>query len=666
MNEKIKIKNSSGNINKYKTFTPITNSELYKVELSQLSYYMSIKEVKNIGVLGPFSSGKSSIINSYLKQNENEKEKYLVIPLGKYTTNENSIKDEKNNVIIDILQTLQFSRKKSTTRTIIKYTIAIAIVTFLSSFLFLLNNHYQLIDIFVSNNNWAIITSVVFIVLTFSYLLIMALSTLKLSKIKNTYFEIEVDYNASELDKNLESVIDLIIERNYKAIVFEDLDRYESFMDILIDLKELNYIINNRKDEIDIKFIYSISDTRFEETKDKIKFLDAAISTKYVLTVERLRSYIIEIDERLSERFSFILIDYIVDMRVLHSISNDYNYFIEKEVQESNLDAVFAMAIYKNLFPTDFNKLYLEESSFNKFLDFVSEDNTLANKTLNQIYQEYESQMKAHLISAVKKFKTLYDQRNSIKAEKLVDILEKFIAYGFLNENYYLSLYSKDEQYLKGYDKEFLSNINSNKMNDFYQNIDNKKSVFYHLKPNDFKNPAVLNLSLIGYLNESIKENKEPSKTIVEMKKSLLDIDNLIKTDSNGLLRILEQENITESVLKEASDLLSKNKDILKLVEKSKNKLSKEMVIYIFLMHTKNWDSEDINIIQKLLNIGEEIGNLTKYYNIDELISKIKVYNIKLDNLVGESDFVKAVYDSNLFVINNGNIENYLSNIVKT
>ena len=55
-------------------------------------------KITNIGLLGRFSSGKSSLVNSYLKQREEiygEKINYVKISLAHFKSNENGT-DNKN------------------------------------------------------------------------------------------------------------------------------------------------------------------------------------------------------------------------------------------------------------------------------------------------------------------------------------------------------------------------------------------------------------------------------------------------------------------------------------------------------------------------------------------------------------------------------------------
>src|SRR5690554_6637897 len=85
-------------------------------------------DIKNIGIIGPYSSGKSSLINSYLNNNKKIKKKTKIISLGNYIE-----KDQKDLEVIIVQQLLLSKQHEKIGLKILKY--AKIIILFLSLFI---------------------------------------------------------------------------------------------------------------------------------------------------------------------------------------------------------------------------------------------------------------------------------------------------------------------------------------------------------------------------------------------------------------------------------------------------------------------------------------------------------------------------------------------------
>ena len=187
---------------------------------------------------------------------------------------------------------------------------------------------------------------------------------LKKIEIKNLVgIEIFDSSTDSSFDRYLNEVVYLFEKSTADAIVFEDLDRYETLL-IFEKLREINYLVNiNAKKTI--RFFYLIKDDIFTST-DRSKFFDFIIPVVPVVDITNSSGMLLkllknaglsgDVNKQLINDLSF----YIDDMRLLTNIVNEYQVYkkvIKMMPDHENSSNQFAMIVYKNLFPKDFHAL---------------------------------------------------------------------------------------------------------------------------------------------------------------------------------------------------------------------------------------------------------------------------------------------------------------------
>ena len=96
-----KSKNNDGRI-EYEHLAPKTNisEEESKSFSDALKYALGNEEIHNIAITGSYGSGKSSLISSYIKRQENYDKKFLQISLASFTL-EKSAEKNISNINID-------------------------------------------------------------------------------------------------------------------------------------------------------------------------------------------------------------------------------------------------------------------------------------------------------------------------------------------------------------------------------------------------------------------------------------------------------------------------------------------------------------------------------------------------------------------------------------
>ncbi|WP_437773524.1 YobI family P-loop NTPase [Arthrobacter sp. KNU40] len=191
----------------------------------------------------------------------------------------------------------------------------------------------------------------------------------------------------SFFDQYLDELVYFFEANPYDVVVFEDIDRFNDPY-IFETLRELNTLLNNSKQIAPkrITFVYAIKDSIFEQlgkisingvkltaqeiqqlaVTNRTKFFDVVIPVVPFISHRNARDLISK--EMKSSGFEIgkplldILSAYLVDMRLIKNIHNEFGIFAQKILATGHLDELqpqplFAMIVYKNLSMTDFEKV---------------------------------------------------------------------------------------------------------------------------------------------------------------------------------------------------------------------------------------------------------------------------------------------------------------------
>lgn len=367
-------------------------SDDYSVEAQALDAQIRKRGVNNIAVVAPYGAGKSSAITTYIKRYRKSgirKPKYVQISLADFNQDgEQSQNVYKENAIErSILQQLLYNQKKhklpnstlnrtnkTRIRTLLWYSFWFVVLIFAAVALIFETSGNSLFEY------WKYTSSILTALTTISvvFLIISLLYTGKLRKIKYKDLEVSLDKDGnpqgdvSLINKFIDEVLYFFECINVDLIIFEDLDRFES-LKIFVKLRELNTIINNspRKAE-KVTFVYAVKDTMFKDENQRAKFFEFILPVIPIInpitTADQIRSINDKLTKkdaslRLSEQFIKDISYYVDDMRVLKNAFNDYIMMTHKlsENTEKRLNKrhenLFALALYKNLYPYDYARL---------------------------------------------------------------------------------------------------------------------------------------------------------------------------------------------------------------------------------------------------------------------------------------------------------------------
>lgn len=394
---------------------PTDKADKIGVYSEALTYAVNNPKVSNIALTGPYGSGKSSIIKSFLKKYERN---YLQISLAAFLP-EVDAKDRvssRQEIERSILQQMlygadanrlplsRFKRIQSPKWWSKFVPLQIIFSVFSCWYIFsahdkILNGEYFLpFDI----TNWFNYTcfgaglAFLWQLLHHIYWKSFGVS-LKSISLKDIEIEPIAADQESILNRHLDEIIYFFQSTKYDLVIIEDLDRFKN-PDIFVTLREINSIINaNAGVKRPIRFLYALRDNMFVNT-DRTKFFEFIIPVIPIISTSNSIDKVLEqgqrlsLDERLDPQFLREVSRYLDDLRLIQNIFNEYAIYIKnlETDGESVLDAnkLLAVLIYKNVFPSDFEKLHQGKGIFAEILD--RRDDYIANNEA-----EYKSQIAA-------------------------------------------------------------------------------------------------------------------------------------------------------------------------------------------------------------------------------------------------------------------------------
>lgn len=361
-----------------------------------LAYVFSDGEIKNIALSGSYSSGKSSIIETFEKKNP--KYNFLHISLAHFSeeSNANALDDANaketsiegkilNQLIqqIDpkyIPQTRFRIKRKLNEKSPYLITFLVSTVAVLFVYLFkfddwknyIISNDFDFLKF--TTHEHCRIAAFVYVLFALIYTLFKIIINqynkqyLKRLNIKGNEIEIFEQDKSSYFDKYLNEVLYVFENCQADCIVFEDIDRFEN-VTIFERLREINTLVNCRliNEDKTLRFFYLLRDDVFQN-KDRTKFFDFVIpvipivssTNSYDVLISSFKgtNYEVKLDDHFLRGVSLYLDDY----RLIKNILNEF-YIYENKLNTIELDCnkLLAIIIYKNLFPKDYSNLVLNK-----------------------------------------------------------------------------------------------------------------------------------------------------------------------------------------------------------------------------------------------------------------------------------------------------------------
>ena len=419
---RLKLENLIQKIDKYQNerfhdLAPADELDASREYFKALDWALRNDKITNIALSGPYGSGKSSIIQSYMKKHrwlkainislatfveleefdgeQNQAKKPYVqeklIDVGEKRIEEGVLKqlfykvDHKRIPRSRYRKLYRVSKLKIFLITILALAfIALGIFYFMPEIwdkgikhIYLFGAYHGLSKI----KSWLVVLFFGLIVIwVISLLLWILLTSYKVKEVNladKAAITKQDENNESIFDKNMDEIIYFFEETRYKVVFIEDLDRFKS-PEIFVRLRELNTILNNyEKIRRKIVFVYAIRDDMFMD-KDRTKFFDFIIPIVPIINSTNSNEKLLELlGENLSkddtvdnkrgitQEYVMSVSPYIDDMRVLINIYNEFLIYKNTLREEQQLDLediqMMSLMIFKNLRPNDFAKLQMEK-----------------------------------------------------------------------------------------------------------------------------------------------------------------------------------------------------------------------------------------------------------------------------------------------------------------
>lgn len=355
----------------YRDLAPIDNIENGDKYIEALNWAFQNKKVKNIALTGPYGAGKSSVIETFLAQDDKKnnkgfpfrantiRKKSLKISMATFFKGkalENAESGEKIEVDADevekgILKQLFYKVEpgkipQSRYRKIHKIKLspvmvhifgAMTLITFLSAIFApeKYNTFVQTINNFLSIESAPNIKTYSFMGILFlvtagviAYLYRTVISRFRIKEVKlpsDTTIQSGREESDSVFNKNLDEIMYFFEATGYRIVFFEDLDRLDS-PKIFVHLRELNNLLNN-DDAIKgkpIVFVYAVRDDIFSK-EDRTKFFDFIIPIVPVINETNSGEILLQrfqeakgkgVEHNISQEFVLDVSPYVSDMRV--------------------------------------------------------------------------------------------------------------------------------------------------------------------------------------------------------------------------------------------------------------------------------------------------------------------------------------------------------------
>lgn len=373
---------------KFVDLAPTDEADQAGVYAAALKFATNNMNVSNIALTGPYGSGKSSIIRSFLKSYPG---KALHISLAAFLpeAGDQRRKPTTQEIERSILQQLlygadadklPFSRfKRIQSPGVRSKVLSIYVLTGLLAVWYVIRERAAIFD-GTYFKPFGLTTSLEIAVAAFAFIFLWSAVhhfyvasfgiSLKSVSLKDIEIRPSSDDQDSILNRHLDEIVYFFQSTDYDLVIVEDLDRFED-TEIFVTLREINSLVNGNVGVTrQVRFLYALRDDMFVNT-DRTKFFEFIIPVIPIINSSNSIDMVLaqgkrlDLDESLDPQFLREVSRYLNDLRLIHNIFNEYAVYVDnlKTDGENGLDAtkLLAVLIYKNVYPRDFERLHRGE-----------------------------------------------------------------------------------------------------------------------------------------------------------------------------------------------------------------------------------------------------------------------------------------------------------------
>lgn len=611
----------------------IKNGQEY---LNALYWGVKNKNVKNIALTGPYGSGKSSIIQSYLRKYPSTKA--LNISLATFNLQNSNNDDFENEIELGILKQLFYKvdsdkipqsryrkiKKKYYKRYFWIITGFVAIV-FLAITFYVPDIMENIMNVIVNSGNYYgmkeitsyLITGIfVFLgIALFAYIMKWGTSKFRVKELNIADKATVADEKdeSSIFDKSMDELVYFFEATDYDVVFIEDLDRFDSTK-IFVKLRELNTILNNydlikRK----IVFVYAIKDDMFNN-EERTKFFDFIIPVIPIINStnsgEILREKL-KVEKQadgsyrsslynISSSYITLVSPFIEDMRVLTNICNEF--IMYKNTLKSvklNDEKMFSMMIFKSLYPREFSELEAEKGIVKQAFEdkkfFIKEKQSEIERERDEL-EKILNEIENDILKSVKEVKAAF-------LDYLIGVNSPFYYCEINNRTYYYSDIMRD-----GFDMDRFKTNNRIRVSSY----GGSSKYITELNNDKFAKDYLFRI-------EYLKNNEESRKE--EMRKQIEDGNEKVSELQIYSLKALIEKFGSEDVF---SDKVKENKFLVFLLRKGY--INENYADYINYFHPNSITKEEMNFVRGVRMQEAFGGFLYPIRNVEQVCERIEVY----------------------------------------
>ncbi len=468
----------------YEPLTPsVIKDEKAQSYIEALNFACSRPDIRNIAVTGPYGAGKSSVLLTWEKA-ENNNFRVMTVSLADFEMQQASSADagagdgkgngdiadkktakaEEKSIEYSILQQLLYKEKKSvlpysrlerisdvSARQIAMMAASLLLILALTAtgLLFLFPDYIRAKLSFPKDLSQFILALPVLIRVGGAGLFLFSALFLALKKLHRTgIFDRRVSIDKVDVLKGaistrtttpslLNVYIDEIVyffeQTQYNVVIFEDLDRHNDGA-IFIKLREINQLINNcLPADRPVRFIYAVRDNLFSTPESRTKFFDFVMPVIPVMDTENASEHFFEkftSDELQEKGFRDCLARlalFIPDMRVMHNIANEFRLYRNIVNNGEDLKRLIALLAYKNLCAEDYHRI----DQKNGLLYSI-----VAEYTSGKLREKYCTELNARMVKYQREIDVLHNEKALQEPE-----IRREILHAYINEKTASALY---------------------------------------------------------------------------------------------------------------------------------------------------------------------------------------------------------------------------------
>lgn len=371
---------------KFVDLAPTDEADKVGVYSEAIFFATNNKKIFNIALTGPYGSGESSIIKTFLKK---YRRPALHISLAAFVPEGDSEGEKVSRQEIErsILQQMlygadanklplsRFKRIQSPglIRSVSK---SLLIMLGIIAFWYVFHQRDEIISgtflVPFALSNWLNLGifsfALIFFWVTLHHFYVASFGlSLKSISLKDVEIRPAVDDQTSILNRHLDEIVYFFQSTDYDLVIIEDIDRFND-AEIFVTLREINSLVNdNAGVNRNIRFLYALRDDMFVNT-DRTKFFEFIIPVIPIINTSNSIDMVLQqgkrlkLDGRLDRQFLGEVSRYLNDLRLIQNIFNEYVvYMANLETDGEKLfdaNKLLAILIYKNVYPSDFEQLH--------------------------------------------------------------------------------------------------------------------------------------------------------------------------------------------------------------------------------------------------------------------------------------------------------------------